>query len=222
LEYLEYSFQVRVHQWFHMRGFLQDCQISTRLPQLRRSEEQRAKARCVQFSQIVEVQYYANLPGLDQPVQLISKIQILLSERELSIQIQNLDSFMLSMDHFERLISVHDVKTSFRRIQVVMLFRWSGKNSGAKMEAASPPNLWSCRCWFKLRGASIPPELLNLATTQTPNRSTHSCAASGQDILMLSPSAGTAARAIPALLVANLLGDSRPKGGAAVVNRLDD
>jgi len=54
-----------------------------------------------------------------------------LPERELSIEIQNPYSFTLSMEDFELLIFAHDVKTSFQRIQAMMLFLWSVKNHGA-------------------------------------------------------------------------------------------
>ena len=79
-----------------------DCQVSTRLAQLRQSKEQGAEASGIQLAQITEVQYHANLSGLDQPVQLTSKIQVLLPERETSYEIQNLDSFLLSMDDLKR------------------------------------------------------------------------------------------------------------------------
>jgi len=100
---LEYRFQFCCSQQFDMCRFdIKDCQRSTCLPQLRQSKEKGAKAGRVEFSQLAEIQRYTNLPSLYQPVEFASKIQVLLTEREAPIQIQNLDSFMLSAYDFER------------------------------------------------------------------------------------------------------------------------
>jgi hypothetical protein len=56
----------------------------------------RPKVGGVKFAQLAEAQCRTNLSGLYQPVQLTSKLQILLTGRETSSQIQNADSFTLS------------------------------------------------------------------------------------------------------------------------------
>lgn len=103
VKYFEDRFQFCCREQFDMCRFdIEDCQGSTCLPQLRQSKEKSAKAGRVELSQIHEIQRHTKLPSLNQAVEFASKIQILLTEREASIQIQNLDSFLHSACDFER------------------------------------------------------------------------------------------------------------------------
>lgn len=100
---LQGRFESCCREQFDMRRLdVEDRQGSTCLPQLRQSKEKGAKAGRVEFSQLAEIQRYTNLPSIYQPVEFASKIQVFLTECEAPIQIQNLDSFMLSAYDFER------------------------------------------------------------------------------------------------------------------------
>jgi hypothetical protein len=85
---LEGRFESCCREQFDMRRLdVEDRQGSTCLPQLRQSKEKSPKAGGVKCSQIAEIQRHTNLTSLYQTVEFASKIQILLAEREASIQI---------------------------------------------------------------------------------------------------------------------------------------
>jgi hypothetical protein len=77
-----------------------DCQLSTRFSQLRQSKEQSSETCGIEFPQVAAIQGHTQFSSRYQPVQLRPKVQILLPDDELTMQIDNPDAFRVSGSGF--------------------------------------------------------------------------------------------------------------------------
>jgi hypothetical protein len=80
---------------------IEDCQPAGYGPDFGVRKKKRAEAGRVEFSHVTEIQDQARQAGLEEPLQIISKLLIAWAQNKISFEIENIESLVLALDNFK-------------------------------------------------------------------------------------------------------------------------
>jgi len=148
-ENLESGLHLCFDQQFDMRRVrITNRQISACVSCLSTSKENRAEASRVEVVETAEIEHEANLPRCESAFYVVSKLEILQSEREASFEVQNAYSLIFPMDDSEHAALLQPDHLS--RHSGVGNYIWAIQRSPTFWNAVVGTNDLSCirpRCW---------------------------------------------------------------------------